>query len=228
MSTPNQLDIKPVGEFALTVEFDAVIHPDINAQVYALEHILLDSALPGIIETVPCYHSLLIYFDPFSISESHLRKEIEERVARLDHRVNRNTRIIEVPTLYGGECGPDLAFVADHNGLSEAEVIHRHSSRIYPIYMMGFTPGFPYLGEMDPRIAAPRLGTPRVLIPAGSVGIAGEQTGIYSIDSPGGWRIIGRTPLQLFDPRRENPFLFAPGDRIQFVPIDQGEWANDS
>ncbi len=128
-------------------------------------------------------------------------------------------RRVEIPVCYGGEYGPDLAFVAQHNHLGEAEVIRIHSAREYPVYLMGFTPGFPYLGGMDPAIAAPRLNTPRSRIPGGSVGIAGEQTGIYPVDSPGGWRIIGRTDLRLFDITSEPPFLLAPGDVVSFMPV---------
>jgi len=126
--------------------------------------------------------------------------------------------------LYGGEAGPDLNFVAEHNGLTPEEVIRRHTAPAYLVYMLGFTPGFPYLGGMDESIAAPRLKTPRVRIPAGSVGIAGTQTGVYPIDSPGGWQLIGRTPLRLFDMEGENKFLLKAGQRVRFVPIDEGEF----
>ena len=132
-----------------------------------------------------------------------------------------NSRTVEIPTLYGGENGPDLSFVAEHNGLTVEEVVRIHSSRDYPVYMMGFTPGFPYLGGMDGRIAAPRLNSPRTNVPAGSVGIAGEQTGIYPMESPGGWQIIGRTETTLFDPNHEKPFLLAPGDQVRFVPVNE-------
>jgi KipI family sensor histidine kinase inhibitor len=129
--------------------------------------------------------------------------------------------VIEIPTLYGGDSGPDLDYVASHNGLTPEEVVQIHASGTYRIYMLGFTPGFPYLGGMDERIATPRLETPRTKISGGSVGIAGAQTGIYPIDSPGGWQIIGRTPLALYDPQREEPILLQAGESIRFVPIDQ-------
>jgi KipI family sensor histidine kinase inhibitor len=127
--------------------------------------------------------------------------------------------VIEVPTVYGGEFGPDLAFVASHSRLSEAEVVQIHSGTDYLVYMMGFSPGFPYLGGMSPRIATPRLKTPRTAIPAGSVGIAQEQTGVYPVESPGGWQLIGRTPARLFDAGRQPPVLVEAGDSIRFVPI---------
>jgi KipI family sensor histidine kinase inhibitor len=133
--------------------------------------------------------------------------------------VEETPRRVEIPVKYGGEEGPDLGFVAAHNHLSEAEVIRMHASHEYPVYLMGFTPGFPYLGGLDPAIAAPRLSAPRSLVPGGSVGIAGEQTGIYPQDSPGGWRIIGRTRLRLFDLTRDPPFLLAPGDIVVFTPV---------
>ena len=132
--------------------------------------------------------------------------------------------LVELPVLYGGFCGPDLSFVAQHAGMTEQQIIDIHSAADYLIYMLGFTPGFPYLGGMDARIAVPRLSSPRVKIPAGSVGIAGEQTGVYPIASPGGWQIIGRTPLKLFDPGREQPFLLSAGQTVRFVPIDEAEY----
>ena len=129
--------------------------------------------------------------------------------------------MVEIPTLYGGEYGPDLDHVADHNGLTPEEVIQIHSSADYLVYMMGFTPGFPYLGGMSENIATPRLQTPRTAIPAGSVGIAEQQTGVYPIESPGGWQLIGRTPVQLFDPQRDPPVVVEAGDFIRFAPITE-------
>ena len=135
-------------------------------------------------------------------------------------------RVIEVPVCYGGELGPDLEDVARAVALSPAEVIARHSAPAYRVYLLGFTPGFPYLGGMDPRLACPRLSSPRVRVPAGSVAIAGAQTGVYSVESPGGWRLLGRTPLRLFDPDpgARRPFLLAPGDGLRFVPVDRARF----
>ena len=133
-------------------------------------------------------------------------------------------RIVEIPVLYGGEFGPDIEVVAQHNGLTVEEVIAIHAATDYPIYMIGFTPGFCYLGGLDRRIHAPRRKTPRTLLPGGSVGIAEAQTGMYPVDSPGGWQIIGRTPLRLFAPERENPFLYEAGDRIRFMPVTGEEY----
>jgi biotin-dependent carboxylase-like uncharacterized protein len=139
--------------------------------------------------------------------------------------------VVEVPTCYGGDYGPDLGYIARHSGLSQREVIHLHSSALYPVYMLGFSPGFAYLGGLEPAIATPRLVSPRTQVPAGSVGIAGTQTGIYPIATPGGWQIIGRTPLRLFDPGRETPALLRPGDRVRFVPVEAEQfeilWAQE-
>ena len=133
-------------------------------------------------------------------------------------------KVVEIPTIYGGEYGPDIEFVAEHNNISIDEVIEIHSSRNYLIYMLGFTPGFPYLGGMSEKIETPRLKTPRTKIPAGTVGIAGKQTGIYPIDSPGGWQLIGRTPVKLYDPFADPPVLLNSGDYLRFVPIDETEY----
>ncbi len=213
---------QPAGDGALLVTFGDTIDLAANRQAHALAQAIARSlattAPPGLGEAVPGYVTLLVHYDPLLLSyetvESYLRQNLStgEAPAHAPRRV-------EVPVVYGGESGPDLAFVAGHNGLSEAEVIRIHSARDYPVFMMGFTPGFPYLGGMDPAIAAPRLSSPRSRVPGGSVGIAGEQTGIYPLDSPGGWRIIGRTALRLFDPDRDPPFLLVPGDVIRFVPV---------
>jgi KipI family sensor histidine kinase inhibitor len=141
-----------------------------------------------------------------------------QRLAALEFLGEKPARRVEIPVQYGGDHGPDLQAVAQAHGLTPEDVIRIHSQRDYLVYMMGFTPGFPYLGEMDPQLATPRLSTPRSRVPAGSVGIAGEQTGIYPVDSPGGWRIIGWTAQRLFDPDRQPPFLLAPGDVVRFVP----------
>ena len=219
---PSYPRILPVGDAALTVEFGDQIRPDLNNKVYALERAINLSTLPGIVEMVPSYRSLLIAFDPLSSDLPAMKERIAALLPLLNEGEEVPSREVEIPVRYGGANGPDLAFVAEYNQLTPQEVIQLHTSRTYPIYMMGFTPGFPYLGGMDLRIAAPRLETPRTLVPAGSVGIAGEQTGIYSINSPGGWRIIGRTDMKLFNPTSETPFLLAPGDRIRFVAVGEG------
>jgi inhibitor of KinA len=215
------------GEQGLVVEFGNVISPQVNACVRRLASRMCQSRIEGVIELVPTYRSLLVYFDPLRLARPDLSRMIERLLAveeEADKGGKDKVRIIRVPVRYGGEFGPDLDHVAEHNGLSVEEVVAIHSSRPYLVYMLGFTPGFAYLGGMSPRIATPRLEKPRTKIPRGSVGIANKQTGIYPIESPGGWRLIGRTPLKPFSPESARPFLFAPGDCLQFEPISAEEF----
>ena len=206
----------------MCVEFGNEISEAINAKIRAYNIALQNSKIPGIVETVPTYRSLMILYDPEVILCAPLMEELRGLLGKLDQIRIPPSEVIEIPVLYGGEeMGPDLAFVAEHAGKTQEEVIQIHTSTEYLIYMLGFTPGFPYLGGMDPSIAAPRRKEPRIHIPAGSVGIAGEQTGVYPIVSPGGWQLIGRTPLRLFDPQREQPILLSAGAGIRFVPIDE-------
>jgi len=218
-SWPRLLDC---GDRALTVEFGNAVDPELNQRVRALDHAL--KGIPGIVETIPTFRSLFIEYDPFTISRDQLSKLITARLNQPEANARGNEKIIDIPVCYGGEFGPDLADVAANAGLSEAEVIERHSRNNYPIYMLGFMPGFAYLGGLDPQLNTPRLKTPRQEIPAGSVGIAGMQTGIYPLKSPGGWRLIGRTPVKVYDPSSPNPFLYAAGDVIRFRPIDAAEY----
>lgn len=211
------------GETGLAVEFGNSIDETVNAQVTRLNDWLNGAGkLAGIIETIPTYRSVMVVFEPELLQrwalEAHINTKVE---SLLTEATEEGGRLIRVPVCYGGEFGPDLEDVAAHAGLSAADVISRHCLPRYLIYMIGFLPGFPYLGGLDKSIACPRLSAPRTHIPAGSVGIAGEQTGIYPLESPGGWRLIGRTPLTVFSGRRAEPFLFRAGDRLQFVPIDQ-------
>lgn len=218
-STLTQASIRllPVGDSALAVEFGSEIDPSVNQQVHVLAALLTTQAPVGLIEVVPTYRSLLIRYDPLRVVYSEVVAWVETHLPKLEALPPTQTRLVEVPTVYGGEAGPDLAFVAQHCGLTLDEVISIHSRTEYIVYMMGFTPGYPYMGKLDARLNTPRLETPRKHVPAGSVGIAGLQTGIYPLDSPGGWRIIGRTSMTLFDPTSDTPFLFAPGDRVRFV-----------
>jgi inhibitor of KinA len=214
------------GEQAVVVEFGSEIDPGINARVHRLAKILTTAMPERILEVVPTYRSLMIYFDPLVVSRRALQQEIAKLLpgAEAADSAGERKRVLTIPVSYGGEFGPDLAFVARRNGLTEDEVVAIHTSAPLRIYMLGFTPGFPYLGGISARIAAPRLDVPRVKIPAGSVGIAGTQTGIYPIESPGGWRLIGRTPLRIFDPRAERPFLFAAGDYLQLFAAGPDEF----
>lgn len=211
------------GDTGILVNFGGQIDPGINQRVHNLSALLEANPLPGLIEVVPGYASLLVVYDPSSADVHELVDHIRTWVDTLHTVDSQPAKLVEVPTHYGGEHGADLDFVARHAGLSAQRVIEIHSRAEYLVYMMGFSPGFPYLGGMDAAIAAPRLDTPRTRVPAGSVGIAGSQTGIYSIDSPGGWRLIGYTPLRLFDLNAPQPFLLKPGDRLRFIPVREGE-----
>lgn len=216
--------ILPAGDQALVVEFGNEISEELNRNVQILNKKVKSLGISGILETVPTFRSLMVVYDPEKASFEKLKKILSD--IRLDPETEGTAggRVVEIPVCYGGEFGEDLPDVAAHAGLTEEEVIALHSSKEYNIYMLGFLPGFPYLGGLDRRLHTPRLENPRTRIPAGSVGIGGEQTGIYPLDSPGGWRLIGRTPLKLYDPEREEPFLFDAGDYIRFVPITREEY----
>lgn len=212
------------GDACLVVEFGDAIDPLVNSRVRSLGVKLEGLAPPWLVETVPTYRSLAVYVDPWG---SH-HEEIERFVASLAKSMEAATlppsETVLVPVCYGGHYGPDLERISGHTALEPDEIIRLHSRGLYRVFMMGFTPGFPYLGGLDPALETPRLESPRSLVPSGSVGIAGKQTGIYSIDSPGGWNIIGRTPLSLFDPGRKFPFLIEAGMDLKFVPITSAEF----
>jgi len=223
MLTPPR--VLPAGDRALVVEYGATIDAQVNARVRGLAATLDATAPPGIIETVPTYRSLMVHYDPLRLAVSDLERILLAADAGLADEAVPARRTVEMPVVYGGEFGPDLADVAAHHGLSEDDVVAIHAATDYLIFMMGFMPGFPYLGGLSPRIATPRLSTPRAVVPAGSVGIAGHQTGIYPTDSPGGWRLIGRTPVRLFDTARTPPVLFEAGDYLRFIPVSARESA---
>lgn len=210
--------IEPLGDSAVRVCFGSTIDPDTLDAVQGFVAALARRPLAGVKEAVPAYAVVVVYFDPLALSFEAVRDHLAPLWDGRDAAFPE-PRLVSVPVCYGGAFGPDLAAVAGEHGMSEAEVIARHTAPLYRVAMLGFAPGFPYLAGLDPAIATPRLDTPRARVPAGSVGIAGEQTGIYPQESPGGWRLIGRTPLTLFDPAAEPPFLLAPGDRVRFVAI---------
>lgn len=217
--------ISPVGDCAISIDFGQVIDPKINRQIRQIIEQIKDLQLDGIIELVPTYCALLVQYDAMVYSYSDICRILEPTLQEsVTDSANELVTIVEIPTVYGGEFGPDLGFVASHNHLSEAEVVSIHSGTDYLVYMLGFIPGFTYLGGMDPRIATPRLSSPRTLIPAGSVGIAGEQTGTYPSDSPGGWQIIGRTPVTMYDMSKKQAALLQAGDYVRYVPIDENEF----
>lgn len=209
--------ILPVGETAFTVEFGAAIEERLVAQVQALDAELAAHPIPGVRETAPSYRALLVVYAPQHSPALTVRAALGQALARMGSAALPEKRRLEIPVHYGGSDGPDLEEVARSHGLTPAEVIARHTAPTYRVAMLGFAPGFAYLLGLDPRLATPRLATPRTHVPAGSIGIAGDQTGVYALNTPGGWRLIGRTSLALFDPARPEPFTLQTGDVVRFV-----------
>ena len=214
----------PTGDTSVCVEFGNEISEKINSEIRAFNILLNEEKIKGIIETVPTYRSIMVHYDPGVIPYRTLIGRLKALTGKMDKVEIPPSDVLEIPVLYGGEMGPDLAFVAQNAGISEDEVVKIHTSTEYLIYMLGFTPGFTYLGGMSDKIATQRLKQPRVKIPAGSVGIAGKQTGVYPIDSPGGWQLIGRTPVKMYDPDREVPILPQAGQYIKFKAVSQAEY----
>ena len=208
----------PLGDSSLLIVLGQEIDFTVNQRVHALAGLIQASSIIGLLETVPAYATLLVHYDPLILSFTQLQKYLRTKIDFVEEIAHQKRRRVEVPVRYGGEYGVDLKSAAARLQLSIADLIRLHSETIYTVYMMGFTPGFPYLGKLADALVLPRLETPRTHVPAGTVAIAGSQTGIYSIDSPGGWHLIGWTPLQLFTPESESPFLFAPGDEVRFIP----------
>jgi inhibitor of KinA len=216
--------LMPLGDSALTVEFGNAIDPEISARVITFTVKVRAQAWDGLLDVVPTYRSATIHFDPLCLDMDRMI----ELVLNIDRTVIQKTApsgtLHMIPVCFGGEYGPDLEDVAAFGGLSSADAIRLLASITYRLYMLGFSPGFPYLGSVPAQLAMPRLQTPRTTVPPGSVGIAERQTGIYPIETPGGWRIIGRTPLQLYRPTGAHPFLLNPGDSVQFKPIEPDEF----
>ena len=223
----------PLGDAAVVLEFGGGISAATHGAIAAFSARLMRQPLAGLREVVPAFTTLTVYYDPWLASENGQFAPCERITAQLQMllqfseaaEATEETEMVEIPVCYGGAFGPDLDFVAAHTGLSPAEVITRHSAPDYLVHMIGFAPGFPYLGGMDARLATPRRPQPRPLVPAGAVGIAGPQTGIYSLPTPGGWQLIGRTPLALFNPEWAAPSRLRAGQRLRFVAISEADFA---
>jgi inhibitor of KinA len=216
----DDFQIVPAGDAALIVQFAERIDPAINARAIAMADALRALPLPGLLDVVPTFRSVAIYFDPLQTERDRLLERLRALASVEPQPVREAEAPIRIPVRYGGEFGPDLADVARFAGASEGDVVALHTSVTYRVFMLGFLPGFAYLGTVDARIAAPRRATPRANVPAGSVAIAGPQTGIYPSETPGGWQIVGRTPVKLFDLARPEPCLLKAGDTVQFFPMD--------
>lgn len=232
------VQIRPLSDSALVIQVGEGINEAVHTKVKTILNLLGKNPFDGFVEAVPAYNSVTVYYNPIDVYFSNLEKGVklpyENVKTKILFLLNQShivetvkERLVKIPVAYGGEMGPDLEFVASYNGLTPSEVIKIHSSAEYLVYMLGFAPGFPFMGGMDKHIATPRKETPRLAIAPGSVGIAGNQTGIYPLETPGGWQIIGRTPCRLFLPEQSPPTLLQPGDRIQFVPISLDDYTSD-
>lgn len=213
-----------MGDRGLLLECGDEISHEINEKVRRMALAIQAEAIEGIIETIPTYCSLLVIYDPLTLSLDQLKKRVQKIEDGLQEIPLPEPKLTRIPAVYGGTYGPDLDFVAEYHKIDPEEVIRLHTSKPYFIYMIGFMPGYPYMGELPDELVTPRLKTPRLSVPKGSVAIAQKQTGIYSMESPGGWQIIGRTPLELFDPNREPPALLQMGDLVRFYPISEKEF----
>jgi inhibitor of KinA len=228
----------PLGDRAIVIDWGGSIHPDTHYKINALCMQLERHPFPGIVEMVPAFTSVTIFYEPMKLQDpvtgdqwcsngitairspfEIIKKVVRRMVSNLDSVQVHGSRVVEIPVCYGGEFGPDLPDVAAHTGLSQEQVIEIHYNQDYLVYMIGFAPGFPYLGGMSERIAVPRRNSPRQSIDPGSVGIGGKQTGIYPISTPGGWQLIGKTPMKLFRPDQPTPSLLKAGDIVRFRPI---------
>ena len=215
----------PAGDLAVLVEFDEEISVEVNTRVRALEFLIQQKALTGVVETVPTFRALLVYYDPRAVGYDALCAAITELLPQATTAVLPPSRLVELPCCYDDpELGFDLAAAAHRLGLSTAELVRLHSGAEHLVYFIGFTPGLPYMTGMPERLTIPRLETPRTKTPAGSVGIGGIQCCIYSVESPGGFWILGRTPVRLYDPGAPDPILLRPGDRVRFRAADRGEY----
>jgi KipI family sensor histidine kinase inhibitor len=213
-----------MGDRGLLLEFGDEISAEVNEKVRKMALAIQTETLDGVIEVVPTYRSLLVLYNPLIIPLEDLKRRLNQLEEGLKEISFPDPRLTKIPVLYGGDFGPDLEKVAEYLHLPREEVIRLHCSKPYFIYMIGFMPGFPYMGELPDALITPRLKTPRLSVPAGSVAIAQKQTGIYPVESPGGWQILGRTPVKLFNPEKEPPALLRMGDLVQFYSISEKEF----
>jgi len=227
MLTPRFLNL---GDTALTIEFGNKIDKELVSMVAAMDVCLKEAVangrLNGVVETMPTYRSLTVIFDPQIIRKAVLQKEISELLNSFDMTISNDPRRWSLPVLYGGDYGPDVEVVAEAKGITPDQVIDFHSSQTYIVYMVGFLPGFPFMGDVLPEIHMPRRREPRVIVPAGSVAITGQQTAVYPWESPGGWQLIGRCPLDLFNSKSSSPTLLSAGDEVVFEKVSQAEYEN--
>jgi len=225
MNTPSIYpQFMPMGDQCVLVRFGDKVSESINHCAITYAQQVSELNIPGVIETVPSYTEAAVYYNALVTCYEQVLERLQSIYVAVGERSDEGRKIIRIPVCYGGGFGPDISHVARHNGLTEDEVIRIHTSSIYPVYMLGFTPGFCYLGNLPAQIACPRKSSPRKLIPSGSVGIGGEQTGVYPLETPGGWQLIGRTPVKFFDPNRQPNALASAGDSIQFYAISDQEF----
>lgn len=216
--------IAPAGDAAITLEFPARIAPEINARVLGVARAIRQRCGTALQDVVIGYSTVTVFFDPLAVESGWIESELRESAADPDDAAEAELATVDVPVCYEGDLGPDLEDVARFAGSSAEEVVERHIAVTYTVYLVGFVPGFAYMAEVDATIAAPRRASPRTAVPAGSVAIAGGQTGIYPAVTPGGWNLVGRTPVKPYDPARAVPFLFRPGDRVRFREIARAEF----
>ena len=216
------MKIEPLGDRAVQIVLGDAPDEPTRRRVAAATRRVREAALPALIECVPGFTSLTLHYDPVQLppSSTRWRDSLAGLLAGLDDSADDDARPVEIPVCYGGAYGPDLESLASFHGVTADEVVALHVAGDYRVHLVGFVPGFPYLGGLDAKLATPRMKSPRTVVPAGSVGIGGAQTGIYPVESPGGWHLIGRTPLRLFDAHREPPALLRAGDRIRFVEVN--------
>ncbi|SMC51999.1 5-oxoprolinase subunit PxpB [Pedobacter africanus] len=225
LTQQNLVQYYPLGDSAVVMQFGDVISKTINLQVRAVAAWLDEYTFEGFVEYVPAFTSITIYYEPWLLKYDEIVLLLQEMTGAIDDtEMQEQSAVRIIPVHYGGAMGPDLEYVANYHHISMDEVIALHTQPEYLVYMIGFAPGFPYLGGMDERIATPRKENPRPKIPRGAVGIAGSQTGVYPMETPGGWQLIGQTPLELFDIGKEEPALLKAGDRVRFSPVTAAEW----